>query len=184
MSSSKEEYKFIIHNIKNSIKNIPNYPKTGILFRDITSLLMNPIAYTNSVDLLVKQYRNKGITIVVGIEARGFLFSAPVALALGVGFVPVRKKGKLPRKTINEDYQLEYGTNTLEIHRDSIKSNDKVLVIDDLLATGGTISATVKLIRRLGGKVNDAACIIKLSELGGETNLIKQNIFCYSLISF
>lgn len=138
--------------IKDSIKTIPDYPKAGILFRDVTSLLENPKAYSASIKLLSEHYSESGVTKVVGTEARGFLFGAPVALALGVGFVPVRKPGKLPRETISESYELEYGTDTLEIHTDSIQPGDKVLVVDDLLATGGTIEATVKLIRRLGGK--------------------------------
>ncbi len=117
--------------------------------------------------------KNAGITKVVGTEARGFLFGAPVALGLGVGFVPVRKPGKLPRETISETYDLEYGTDQLEIHVDAIKPGDKVLVVDDLLATGGTIEATVKLIRRLGGEVADAAFIINLFDLGGEQRLEK-----------
>lgn len=137
--------------IKDSIKTIPDYPKAGILFRDVTSLLENPKAYSASIELLSEHYSESGVTKVVGTEARGFLFGAPVALALGVGFVPVRKPGKLPRETISESYELEYGTDTLEIHTDSIQPGDKVLVVDDLLATGGTIEATVKLIRRLGG---------------------------------
>lgn len=136
--------------IKDSIKTIPDYPKAGILFRDVTSLLENPKAYSASIELLSEHYSESGVTKVVGTEARGFLFGAPVALALGVGFVPVRKPGKLPRETISESYELEYGTDTLEIHTDSIQPGDKVLVVDDLLATGGTIEATVKLIRRLG----------------------------------
>ncbi len=142
--------------LKNSIKSIQDYPKPGILFRDVTSLLEDPKAYALSIDLLVERYKNAGITKVVGTEARGFLFGAPVALGLGVGFVPVRKPGKLPRETISETYDLEYGTDQLEIHVDAIKPGDKVLVVDDLLATGGTIEATVKLIRRLGGEVADA----------------------------
>ncbi|HCS1329248.1 TPA: adenine phosphoribosyltransferase, partial [Salmonella enterica] len=117
-------------------------------------------------------------------EARGFLFGAPVALGLGVGFVPVRKPRKLPRETIAETYELEYGTDQLEIHVDAIKPGDNVLVVDDLLATGGTIEATVKLIRRLGGKVTDAAFIINLFDLGGEQRLEKQGITCYSLVPF
>ncbi len=121
--------------------------------------------------MLVERYKNAGITKVVGTEARGFLFGAPVALGLGVGFVPVRKPGKLPRETISETYDLEYGTDQLEIHVDAIKPGDKVLVVDDLLATGGTIEATVKLIRRLGGEVADAAFIINLFDLGGEQRL-------------
>lgn len=170
--------------IKDSIKTIPDYPKAGILFRDVTSLLENPKAYSASIELLSEHYSESGVTKVVGTEARGFLFGAPVALALGVGFVPVRKPGKLPRETISESYELEYGTDTLEIHTDSIQLGDKVLVVDDLLATGGTIEATVKLIRRLGGEVVHAAFIINLPELGGEARLTQQGIHCYSLVSF
>ncbi|AIR68887.1 MULTISPECIES: adenine phosphoribosyltransferase [Dickeya] len=170
--------------IKNSIKSIPDYPKPGILFRDVTSLLENPQAYSASIDMLVKRYQDAGITKVVGTEARGFLFGAPVALALGVGFVPVRKPGKLPRATLSESYELEYGSDTLEIHADSITASDKVLVVDDLLATGGTIEATVKLIRRLGGQVADAAFIINLFDLGGQQRLESMGIACYSLVDF
>lgn len=170
--------------IKDSIKTIPDYPKPGILFRDVTSLLEDPKAYAASIQLLVERYRGKGVTKVVGTEARGFLFGAPVALELEVGFIPVRKPGKLPRETISESYDLEYGTDKLEIHTDAIKPGDKVLVIDDLLATGGTIEATVKLIRRLGGEVTDAAFVIDLPELGGEQRLTSQHINCYSLVSF
>ncbi|AWK15185.1 adenine phosphoribosyltransferase [Candidatus Fukatsuia symbiotica] len=170
--------------IKENIKTVPHYPKFGVFFRDITSLLANAKAYAASIDLLVKHYQEANITKVVGTEARGFLFGAPVALSLGVGFIPVRKAGKLPRETLCESYSLEYGTDRLEIHRDSIKSGDKVLVIDDLLATGGTVAATVKLIRQLGGKVDDAAFIIHLPELGGKERLEQQNVNCYSLVSF
>ncbi len=160
--------------LKNSIKSIQDYPKPGILFRDVTSLLEDPKAYALSIDLLVERYKNAGITKVVGTEARGFLFGAPVALGLG----------KLPRETISETYELEYGTDKLEIHVDAIKPGDKVLVVDDLLATGGTIEATVKLIRRLGGEVTDAAFIINLFDLGGEQRLENQGITCYSLVPF
>lgn len=170
--------------IKDSIKTIPDYPKPGILFRDVTSLLEDPKAYAESIKLLADRYRDAGVTKVVGTEARGFLFGAPVALVLGVGFVPVRKPGKLPRETISETYDLEYGTDSLEIHVDAIQPGEKVLVIDDLLATGGTIEATAKLIRRLGGEVTDAAFIINLPELGGEKRLNSLNINCYSLVSF
>ena len=149
--------------LKNSIKSIQDYPKPGILFRDVTSLLEDPKAYALSIELL---------------------FGAPVALAMGVGFVPVRKPRKLPRETIAESYELEYGTDQLEIHVDAIKPGDKVLVVDDLLATGGTIEATVKLIRRLGGEVTDAAFIINLFDLGGEQRLEKQGITSYSLVPF
>ena len=168
--------------IKDSIKTIPDYPKPGIMFRDITGLTGNSLAYTASIDLLVKRYLDKGITKVVSAEARGFLFGAPVALALGVGFIPVRKSGKLPRKTISETYDLEYGSDELEIHADSINSFDRILIVDDLLATGGTIEATVKLIRRLGGVVEKAAFIMALPELGGKQRLAKDGIDCYSLL--
>lgn len=170
--------------IKNSIKSIPDYPKPGILFRDVTSLLEAPVAYAASIEMLANRFRDTGVTKVVGTEARGFLFGAPVALALGVGFVPVRKPGKLPRPTISESYELEYGTDSLEIHTDAISAGDKVLVIDDLLATGGTIEATVKLIRRLGGEVTDAAFVINLFDLGGEQRLNNLGINCYSLVNF
>ncbi|MFP1805168.1 adenine phosphoribosyltransferase [Lonsdalea quercina] len=170
--------------IKNSIKSVPDYPKPGILFRDVTSLLENPQAYAASISLLAERYRHAGITKVVGTEARGFLFGAPVALAMNVGFVPVRKPGKLPRKTLCESYELEYGTDTLEIHEDSITAGDEVLVIDDLLATGGTVEATVKLIRRLGGEVTDAAFVINLFDLGGQQRLEAMGVQCFSLVDF
>lgn len=156
----------------------------AFFFRDVTSLLEDPKAYALSIELLVERYKNAGITKVVGTEARGFLFGAPVALGLGVGFVPVRKPRKLPRETIAESYELEYGTDQLEIHLDAIHAGDKVLVVDDLLATGGTIEATVKLIRRLGGEVTDAAFIINLFDLGGEQRLAQQGINCYSTVPF
>ncbi|HEI8867441.1 adenine phosphoribosyltransferase [Serratia sp. AKBS12] len=180
MTATAQQLQFI----KDSIKTIPDYPKPGILFRDVTSLLENPLAYAASIELLVERYREAGITKVVGTEARGFLFGAPVALALGVGFVPVRKPGKLPRATLIESYELEYGTDQLEIHSDAITADDVVLVVDDLLATGGTIEATAKLIRRLGGQVKDAAFIINLPDLGGEARLNQLGIDCYSLVNF
>ncbi|VCV86897.1 Adenine phosphoribosyltransferase [Escherichia coli] len=166
---------------QNSIKSIQDYPKPGILFRDVTSTGRPKTLSASTCWLSVTKC---GITKVVGTEARGFLFGAPVALGLGVGFVPVRKPGKLPRETISETYDLEYGTDQLEIHVDAIKPGDKVLVVDDLLATGGTIEATVKLIRRLGGEVADAAFIINLFDLGGEQRLEKQGITSYSLVPF
>ncbi|UVK77164.1 MAG: adenine phosphoribosyltransferase [Sodalis sp. Fle] len=170
--------------IERSIKSVPNYPKPGILFRDVTSLLENPRAYATSIALLADHYRNFKLAKVVGTEARGFLFGAPVALELGLGFVPVRKPGKLPRDTVSESYVLEYGTDKLEMHKDVILPGDKVLVVDDLLATGGTIGATVKLIRRLGGEVQDAAFVINLADLGGETLLTKLGVKSYSLVIF
>ena len=180
MTDTAQQLEFI----KNSIKSIPDYPKPGILFRDVTSLLEDPKAYAASIALLVERYRNKGITKVVGTEARGFLFGAPVALGLGVGFVPVRKPGKLPREVYSQSYELEYGTDKLELHKDAIQPADLVLVVDDLLATGGTIEATVKLIRRAGGEVKDAAFIINLFDLTGETRLNALGVESYSLVKF
>jgi len=170
--------------LKNSIKTVVDYPKKGIMFRDVTSLLDDSQAFSLTIELLVKQFKNKGFTKVVGTEARGFLFGAPLALALGVGFVPVRKPGKLPRATISENYELEYGQDTLEIHQDALTDQDQVLVIDDLLATGGTIEATAKLIRRLGASVSDAGFVISLPDLGGEKRLESSNINAFSLLQY
>jgi len=170
--------------IKSSIKSIPNYPKEGIIFRDITTLLEVPAAFKATIDLIVEQYRNKGITKVLGTESRGFIFGAPVALALGLPFELVRKPKKLPRETISQSYQLEYGQDTLEIHVDAISEGDNVLIIDDLLATGGTVEATVKLVQRLGGVVKHAAFVINLPELGGEKRLNNLGVDCYTLVNF
>ncbi|EGT76459.1 adenine phosphoribosyltransferase [Haemophilus haemolyticus] len=170
--------------IKSSIKSIPNYPKEGIIFRDITTLLEVPAAFKATVDLIVEQYRDKGITKVLGTESRGFIFGAPVALALGLPFELVRKPKKLPRETISQSYQLEYGQDTLEIHVDAISEGDNVLIIDDLLATGGTVEATVKLVQRLGGVVKHAAFVINLPELGGEKRLNNLGVDCYTLVNF
>ena len=170
--------------IKSSIKSIPNYPKEGIIFRDITTLLEVPAAFKATVDLIVEQYRDKGITKVLGTESRGFIFGAPVALALGLPFELVRKPKKLPREPISQSYQLEYGQDTLEMHVDAISEGDNILIIDDLLATGGTVEATVKLVQRLGGVVKHAAFVINLPELGGEKRLNNLGVDCYTLINF
>lgn len=170
--------------IKSSIKSIPNYPKEGIIFRDITTLLEVPAAFKATIDLIVEQYRDKGITKVLGTESRGFIFGAPVALALGLPFELVRKPKKLPRETISQSYQLEYGQDTLEMHIDAISEGDNILIIDDLLATGGTVEATVKLVQRLGGVVKHAAFVINLPELGGEKRLNNLGIDCYTLVNF
>ncbi|OUR60258.1 adenine phosphoribosyltransferase [Colwellia sp. 39_35_sub15_T18] len=167
-----------------AIKTIPDYPVQGILFRDVTSLLEDAEAFTLTMNLLTDKYKNQGFTKVVGTEARGFLFGAPLALALGIGFVPVRKPGKLPRATFAQAYQLEYGEDILEIHRDALTSDDKVLIIDDLLATGGTIEATTKLIRRVGAQVKDAGFVISLPDLGGEKRLQAMNLSHFSLVQY
>ncbi|MGL5147248.1 MAG: adenine phosphoribosyltransferase, partial [Plesiomonas shigelloides] len=147
-------------------------------------LLEDHTAYQTAMKLLVDRYKDGGFTKVVGTESRGFLFGAPLALELGVGFVPVRKPGKLPRATISESYELEYGHDTLEIHVDAINEGDRVLVVDDLLATGGTIEATVKLIRRLGGEVSHGAFVISLPDLGGEKRLEAIGLEVFKLCEF
>ena len=167
-----------------AIRTIPNYPVEGILFRDVTSLLENSEAFALTVDLLAQQYKNLGVTKVIGTEARGFLFGAPLALALRVGFVPVRKPGKLPRETYSQAYQLEYGEDVLEIHCDALTAQDKVLIIDDLLATGGTIEATTKLIRRVGAQVVGAGFVISLPDLGGEKRLEAMGLTPFSLVQY
>ncbi|TDQ56969.1 adenine phosphoribosyltransferase [Mesocricetibacter intestinalis] len=170
--------------IKDSIKSIPNYPKEGIIFRDITSLTEVPRAFRATVELIADQYRDKPITKVIGTESRGFIFGAPIAIALGLPFILVRKPGKLPRATLSQSYQLEYGQDTLEIHKDAVSAGDKVLIVDDLLATGGTVEATVKLVRRLGGEVADAAFVISLPELGGEQRLRSLGVEPFTLVDF
>lgn len=170
--------------IKDSIETIPNYPKDGIMFRDVTSVLKQPKAFEACIELLVKQFEGKGFTKVVGTEARGFLFGAPLALRLGIGFVPVRKPGKLPRKTIVESYELEYGTDQLEIHVDDIQHGDKVLMIDDLLATGGTMIATATLIKKLGGDASHAGFVINLPDIGGNKKLADAGVQTYSICEF
>ena len=170
--------------LKNAVYTVENYPCEGIMFRDVTGILDNAQAFKLSIDLLVEQFSGLGFTKVVGTEARGFLFGAPLALALNVGFVPVRKPGKLPRATFAQSYQLEYGHDTLEIHQDALTADDKVLIIDDLLATGGTIEATTQLIRKLGASVADAGFIISLPDLGGEKRLAELGLSVHSLIQY
>ena len=167
-----------------AIKTIPDYPIEGILFRDVTSLLEDAEAFALTINLLTEKFQNQGFTKVVGTEARGFIFGAPLALALGIGFVPVRKPGKLPRATYAQTYKLEYGEDILEIHRDALTAQDKVLIIDDLLATGGTIEATTKLIRRVGAQVEAAGFVISLPDLGGEKRLKAMNLTSFSLVLY
>ena len=149
------------------IRDIPDFPKPGIIFKDITPLLNNPEAFKASIDQLASRYAGKRIDKIVGIEARGFIFAGALAYRLGTGMVPVRKKGKLPYKTLSETYELEYGTDTMEIHEDAIKPGDRVLVLDDLIATGGTLAATCRLVKKLGGSIVEVAILIELSFLNG-----------------
>jgi len=158
-------------NVRQLVRDIPDFPKPGIVFRDITPLLANPEVFEEAIDLLEIPFSNKVITKVAGIDSRGFLFGMPVAQRLGVGFIPVRKAGKLPHKTVSESFDLEYGTDSLEIHEDSVTSDDNILIIDDLLATGGTAAAAAKLFEKCGATVSAIAFLIELEYLNGYKKL-------------
>ncbi len=158
------------------VRTIPDYPKAGILFRDITTLIQDGAGLRNVTERLSDRYRTRRIEKVAGVEARGLIFGATVAAALGVGFVPVRKAGKLPHDTVSEDYALEYGTDSLEIHRDAVRAGERVLLIDDLLATGGTALAAANLVRRIGGDLQEFAFVIELTGLPGRDRLQKAGI--------
>ena len=157
--------------LKRYIRDIPDWPKEGILFRDITPLLLNPKAFTAAVEALCADFTEAGIEYVAAVEARGFIFGAAVAEKLGAGFVPIRKKGKLPWQTESVSYDLEYGTDTLEVHSDAVKSGGKVLMVDDLLATGGTMAAACKLIEKIGGTIAGIAFLIELAGLQGREKI-------------
>ena len=166
------------------IRTIPDFPKPGIMFRDVTTLFGDPRGFRMAVDLLLHPYIGRKIDKVAGLEARGFILGGAVAHQLSVGFVPVRKKGKLPAATIEESYQLEYGEATVEIHEDAIAPGEQVLVVDDLLATGGTAEAGIKLIERLGGSIVGAAFVIDLPDLGGADRLKNLGIDIHTLTAF
>ncbi len=153
--------------IKAHIRDVPDFPQSGILFRDITPLLKSPDAFADVIDRFAERYADQEIGAIVGIEARGFLFAAPLALRLGKPFVPVRKEGKLPFRTIKVNYSLEYGQSAVEVHTDAINEGQRVLILDDLLATGGTLAATAKLIEKTGGVVAGVAVVIELADLKG-----------------
>ena len=157
--------------LRAKIREIPDFPKPGILFYDITTLLKDPVAYKESIDLMLEPWRNDKVDLVVGMESRGFIFSAPMAYLLNAGLVPVRKLGKLPAETITVEYALEYGSNTLEIHRDAIQPGQRVLVVDDLLATGGTVRGTIDLVERLQGEVVGLGFLVELEFLKGRDRL-------------
>jgi adenine phosphoribosyltransferase len=160
-----------VEELRAKIREIPDFPKPGILFYDITTLLKDGAAFREGIDLMLEPYQGQGIDVVVGMESRGFIFSAPMAYQLNAGLVPVRKLGKLPAETITVEYALEYGSNTLEIHRDAIRPNQRVLIVDDLLATGGTVKGTIELVERLQGKVVGLAFLVELEFLKGRERL-------------
>ncbi|MDH3673997.1 MAG: adenine phosphoribosyltransferase [Anaerolineae bacterium] len=163
--------------LASTVRSIPDFPVEGILFYDITTMLKNPLALKQCIDRLTDHYRDGNIDVVVGMESRGFIFGMPVAYQLGAGFVPIRKPGKLPAETLAESYELEYGSNALEIHVDAIEAGQKVLVVDDLLATGGTARATCNLVSRLGGQIAGLAFVIELNFLNGRDKLDDYEVF-------
>jgi len=168
--------------IKESIRSIPDFPIPGIMFRDITTLMQDAEALKESCDLLYERYKDQKIDKIVGIDARGFVFGAVLAYKLNIGFVPVRKKGKLPFKAISEKYDLEYGTAEVELHEDAISKEERVVIIDDLIATGGTVAAAIKLVEKLGGNVVECAFVIELTDLKGREKLNGTKVF--SLVQF
>ncbi len=171
-----------IINLKETIRSISDWPIKGVIFRDLTTLMQNPQAFQDSCDILYNRYKDQDIDKIVGIDARGFVFGAVLAYKLGIGFVPVRKKGKLPFSTIEETYSLEYGTDTLEIHEDAVQKGEKVIIVDDLIATGGTIGATVKLVKKLGADILECAFIVELPDLKGRSQI--QGCKVYSITKF
>ncbi len=170
--------------LKAAIRTIPDFPKPGIMFRDVTTLMGEPAALKATIDRIVEKYSDAGIEKVAGIEARGFVFGAAIAEKLGAGFVPLRKKGKLPSETISESYELEYGTDQLEMHVDAVEPGEKVLIIDDLIATGGTAEAAVHLLTKAGAEIVAASFVIDLPDLNGIERLDKLGIETFCLVAY
>ena len=163
----------VVEQVRDKIRNIPDFPKQGILFRDITTALKDKYSLKQMVDYLAEQFRNEDIDYIVGLESRGFLFGMPLAYLFNAGFIPIRKPNKLPGETISETYELEYGTDTFEIHADALKKGDKVLIVDDLLATGGTASAACNLVKKTGAQIVGCAFVIELDDLKGRSKMPK-----------
>ena len=168
--------------IKSKVRSIPDWPIEGVIFRDITTLLQDPKAHREVCAIFYDRYANQQIDKIVGIDARGFLFGSVLAYKLDIGFVPIRKKGKLPYKTISESYSLEYGEETVEIHEDALNKNERVVIVDDLMATGGTIAAAVNLVEKLGGDIIECAFVVELPDLNGKSKLNGQKVF--SIVEF
>ncbi|MBW1636293.1 MAG: adenine phosphoribosyltransferase [Deltaproteobacteria bacterium] len=163
--------------LKKSVRSIPDWPIEGVIFRDLTTLMLDPEAFSGSCDILYDRYKSRNIDKIIGIDARGFVFGAVLAYKMGIGFIPVRKKGKLPGETIEESYNLEYGSDTLEIHRDAILEGERVVIVDDLIATGGTAGATVQLVNKLGADIIECAFLIELPDLKGREKLNGVDVF-------
>jgi len=170
--------------LKSWIRTVPDWPETGVMFRDITPLLQNPKSFRVLIDLFVHRYMSEQVDLVAGLDARGFIIGSVLAYELNIGFVPIRKKGKLPFTTVEETYELEYGSATVELHTDAVKAGDRVLLIDDLIATGGTMMAGKKLLEKLGATVVEGAAIVDLPELGGSQKLRESGLPLYTLVDF
>ena len=170
--------------IKSRVRTVPHYPKQGIMFRDITTVLKDPVGLRLTIDELARRYRDMKIDKIAGIESRGFILAAPLAYVLGKGFVPIRKKGKLPAETIGHDYELEYGSDRIEIHVDAIEKGDRVLLVDDLIATGGTAQAACILIEKMGGHIVECAFMIDLPDIGGRARLEQCGHTVFALCEF
>lgn len=181
MDEKKSIY-YVSDSIKSKIRTVPHWPKEGIMFRDITTLLKDPQGFKQTIDLLYDRYKDKKIDKVIGIESRGFIFGAPLAYLLGCGFVPIRKPGKLPAECEAEEYTLEYGKDKIEVHKDAIQKGDRILIVDDLIATAGTASAARNLVKKLGGEIVECAFIVELVDLNGRDKLKGENI--YSVVEF
>ncbi|OIT39687.1 PREDICTED: adenine phosphoribosyltransferase 3 isoform X1 [Nicotiana attenuata] len=160
-----------IHAIQSRIRVVPDFPKPGIMFQDITTLLLDPKAFKDIIELFVERYKDKNISVVAGIEARGFIFGPPIALAIGAKFVPLRKPNKLPGKVFKQEYDLEYGSDCLEMHIGAVEAGERALVVDDLIATGGTLRAAMNLLERAGAEVVECACVIEIPDLKGKEQL-------------
>ncbi len=170
--------------IKSRIRTVPDWPKKGIMFRDITTLLKDPVGLKICIDEFIKRYKDKKVDVIVGIDSRGFILGGAIAYLLGKGFVPVRKKGKLPAATEREEYALEYGTDVVEIHKDAIEKGQKVVIIDDLIATGGTAMAAAKLVKKLHGDIVEIGFIVDLPDLGGRKKLEQAGYSVYAQTEF
>jgi adenine phosphoribosyltransferase len=170
--------------VKSKIRTVPHWPKQGVMFRDITTLLKDSEGLAHMISLLVERYKDMKINVVCGIESRGFITGAILAHQLGVGFVPIRKPGKLPAATVSEEYELEYGKDKIEMHTDSLKKGDRILLVDDLIATGGTALAACNLIKKLGADVVECSFIVDLPELGGKAKLLKAGYKVFNLVEF
>jgi adenine phosphoribosyltransferase len=174
----------VVEELRALIREVPDFPHEGILFYDITTMLKDGAAFRKSVELMASPYRDAHVDVVVAMESRGFIFGAPIALLLGAGFAPIRKLGKLPADTVVREYQLEYASNTLEIHRDAVRPGQRVLLVDDLLATGGTVAASLEIVKVLGGEPVGVSVLVELPALGGREKLAAFGAEVYSYISY